>query len=298
MLNLYIWSNYIAPETVHKFEERHGVRVNLDIYDTNEALLAKVQAGNAAYDVLCPSNYPIEILRAPGAAAPLDHSALPHLSNLDPRFVDRDYDRGNRYSVPYFWGTCGHRLQPAARTGPVDSWAALWDPRFKGRVLMLDDARETLGAALKWKGHSLNATDPAELRDGPAPAAATRSRWCKVYDSANYDDVLLSGDVWLAQGWNGQFAKAHGPGPGPRLRDPEGGRAACSSTAWSSRLAPRTRSWPTPSSTSRWSPRSRPRSAAPCATRRPTARPCRCCRRRSANNPAIFPPDDVLAASS
>jgi spermidine/putrescine transport system substrate-binding protein/spermidine/putrescine transport system permease protein len=205
VLNLYIWSNYIAPETVQKFEKRYGVRVNVDLYDTNEALLAKIQAGNVGYDVLCPSNYPIEILLKQGALKPLDHSALPHLSNLDPRFLDRDYDRGNRYSVPYFWGTCGigYRRQKA---GAVSSWATLWDPRFRNRVLMLDDARETLGAALKWKGHSVNTTDPAVLAEAQR-LLIEQKPLVKTYDSANYHDVLLSGDVWVAQGWNGQFAK-------------------------------------------------------------------------------------------
>jgi spermidine/putrescine transport system substrate-binding protein/spermidine/putrescine transport system permease protein len=204
VLNLYIWSNYIAPETIQKFEKRHGVRVNLDLYDTNEALLAKVQTGNVAYDVLCPSNYPIQILLAQNLLRPLDHSALPNLANVDPGLLDRDYDPGNRYSVPYFWGTGGIGYRKS-KTGPVDSWGALWDPRFKGRILMLDDGREALGAALKWKGGSYNATDPAQL------ALAKRllieqKPLVRAYDSGNFHDVLLSGDVWLAQGWSGQFA--------------------------------------------------------------------------------------------
>ena len=205
-LNLYIWSNYIAPETIRRFEERHGVRVNLDLYDTNEALLAKVQAGNAPYDVLCPSSYIIEILLAQDLLQPLDHSALPHLRNVDPRFLDRPYDRRNRYSAPYVWGTCGIGYL-RSRTGPVDSWAALWDPRFAGRVLMLDDARETLGAALKRLGRSLNTRDEPWLRRAQA-LLLEQKPLVKTYDSANYHDVLASGDVWLAQGWNGQFAKA------------------------------------------------------------------------------------------
>jgi len=205
VLNLYIWSNYIAPETVQKFEKRYGVRVNVDLYDTNEALLAKVQTGNAAYDVLCPSNYPIQILLHQNLLRPLDHSALPHLTNVDPRLLDRDYDPGNRYSVPYFWGTCGIGYRKS-KAGRVDSWAALWEPRFKGRVLMLDDARETFGTALKWKGHSVNTTDPALLSAAQA-LLIQQKPLVKVYDSANFHDVLLSGDVWVAQGWNGQFAK-------------------------------------------------------------------------------------------
>jgi spermidine/putrescine transport system permease protein len=205
VLNLYMWSNYIAPETVQKFEKRYGVRVNLDLYDTNEALLAKVQSGNVSYDVLCPSNYPIQILLHQNLLRPLDHSALPHLSNVEPHLLNRDYDPGNRYSVPYFWGTCGIGYRKS-KAGRVDSWAALWDPRFKGRVLMVDDARETLGTALKWKGHSVNETDPKILAEAQR-LLIEQKPLVKVYDSANFHDVLLSGDVWVAQGWNGQFAK-------------------------------------------------------------------------------------------
>ncbi len=205
VLNLYIWSNYIAPETVKKFEARHGVRVNLDVYDTNEALLSKVSAGNVPYDVLCPSNYVVEILIKQGLLRPLDHGRLPNLRHLDPRFTNRDFDLGNRFSIPYFWGSAGIGYRKS-QAGSVDSWAALWDERFKGRVLMLDDPREAMGAALKWKGLSLNTRDEAELREAQRLLTAQRPL-VKIYDSANYHDVLLSGDVAVAQGWNGQFAK-------------------------------------------------------------------------------------------
>jgi spermidine/putrescine transport system permease protein len=206
VLNLYIWSNYISPETVSKFEKRYGVHVNVDLYDTNEALLAKVQTGNVAYDLLCPSNYPIEILLHQNLLRPLDHSALPHLVNIDPHFLDRDYDRGNRYSVPYFWGTCGIAYN-RKRVGRVESWGALWDPQYRGRILMLDDARETIGAVLKWKGFSVNTKDPATLSMAEG-LLLEQKPLVRTYNSSNFEDVLLSGDVWLAQGWNGQFAKA------------------------------------------------------------------------------------------
>ena len=205
VLNLYIWSNYIAPETVKKFEDRLGVRVNLDVYDTNEALLSKVSAGNVPYDVLCPSNYIVEILARQGVLKPLDHARLKNLRHLDPRFMNRAFDPGNRYSIPYFWGSAGIGYRKS-QTGAVDSWAALWDERFKGRVLMLDDPRETMGAALKWKGRSLNTTNEGELREAQRLLIGQKPL-VKVYDSANYHDVLLSGDVVVAQGWNGQFAK-------------------------------------------------------------------------------------------
>jgi spermidine/putrescine-binding protein len=205
-LNVYIWSNYIAPETVRRFEERHHVRVNVDVYDSNEALVAKMQSGNVDYDVVCPSSYTVQALIAQDLLRALDFSALPHFANMDPRFLDLAHDPHNRYSVPYFWGTTGiaYRQSKVAR---VDSWGALWDERYRGRILMLDDAREAFGAALKWKGLSVNTTDPARLAAAQRSLVAQRPL-VRAYNSSNFEDVLLSGDVWLAQGWNGQFARA------------------------------------------------------------------------------------------
>lgn len=211
-LNLFIWSNYIAPETIARFERRLGVKVNVDLYDSNEALLAKLQAGNAGYDVVCPSDYSVQVLLAQGLLRPLDRSRLPHLANVAAEFLDRPYDPGNAHSVPYFWGTTGIAYDRRRVHGKVDSWAALWDPRYAGRVLMLDDAREAFGAALKMRGHSLNTTDPRVLavaRDD----LLRQKRIVRAYNSTNFEDVLLSGDVWLAQGWNGQFAKAMDQSP-------------------------------------------------------------------------------------
>jgi spermidine/putrescine transport system permease protein len=206
-LNLFIWSSYIAPETIAKFEKRHGVKVNIDLYDSNEALLAKLQAGNAGYDVVCPSNYAVEAMIAQGLLRLLDHSALPHLANIDAAFLDRSFDAGNAHSVPYLWGTTGIAYYRKRVKAPVDSWSTLWDPAYEGRILMLDDAREAFGAALKLRGHGLNATDEKTLR-AARDDLLRQKPLVRTYNSSNFEDVLLSGDVWLAQGWNGQFAKA------------------------------------------------------------------------------------------
>jgi spermidine/putrescine-binding protein len=181
------------------------VRVNVDLYDSLEALLAKLQAGNASYDVVCPSSYAVEILLAQNLLFPLDRSALPHLANVDPVWLDRDFDPGNRHTVPYFVGTCGIGYR-RSKVGAVDSWAALWDPRWKGRVLMLDDPRETLGAALRRLGRSVNTSDEPVLREARR-LLVEQKPLVRAYDSANFEDALVAGDVWLAQGWNGEFAR-------------------------------------------------------------------------------------------
>ena len=152
------------------------------------------------------------MLRAQGLLRALDHSALPHLANVDPVFLDRPYDPGNAHSVPYFWGTSGIAYHRRRVAEPPTSWGALWDPRYAGRILMLDDAREAFGAALKWRGHSQNTRDP-RLLEAARDDLRRQKPLVRAYNSSNFEDVLLSGDVWIAQAWNGQIAKAMAQDP-------------------------------------------------------------------------------------
>jgi spermidine/putrescine transport system permease protein len=205
VLNLYIWSNYISPDTIKKFEARHNVRVNVDLYDSNEALLAKMQSASVDYDIICPTNYAVEILARQHLLATIDHRLLPHLGNLDPGFLDRPHDRGNQRSIPYVWGTGGVAYD-RTRVGDIDSWAALWDRKWAGKILMLDDPRETLGAALRRLGHSYNTKDAALLEQAKQMLIEQKPL-VRAYSSSNFDAVLQARDVWIAQGWSGQFAK-------------------------------------------------------------------------------------------
>ena len=192
VLNLYIWSNYIAPETLAEVRGAPRRAVNLDLYDTNEALLAKVQAGQRRLRRRsAPRTTRSRSCSRQGLLRPLDHSALPHLVNVDPRFLDRAYDPGNRYSVPYFWGTAGIAYR-RSRVGAVDSWAALWDPRFRGRILMLDDARETFGAALKRLGPQPEHHRPGAARGARSACCVEQKPLVRAYNSSNFEDVLLS----------------------------------------------------------------------------------------------------------
>jgi spermidine/putrescine-binding protein len=203
-VNLYIWTNYLPDEVVAGFEKRTGIHLNVDTYASNEALLDKVQSGVADYDVVVPSDYMMKILIPQKLLHPLDHARLPHLGNLDPRFLNEKYDPGNSYSVPYLWGTTG--LGYAKKLGVIDSWQAVFEPRYAGRVLMLDDVREVFGAALRLLGHSINERDPAILRKA-ADMLKNQKRLVRTYNSADFANLLATGDVDLAQGFNGELAK-------------------------------------------------------------------------------------------
>jgi spermidine/putrescine-binding protein len=203
-VNLYIWTNYLPDEVVAGFEKRTGIHVNVDTYASNEAVLDKVQSGVADYDVVVPSDYAMKILLSQKLLHPIDHARLPHFQNLDPRFLNQKYDPGNGFSIPYLWGTTG--LGFARKLGTIDSWQAVFEPKNGGRILMLDDMREAFGAALRLLGHSINERDPAVLKKA-ADMLKAQKRLVRTYNSADFANLLATGDVDLAQGFNGELAK-------------------------------------------------------------------------------------------
>jgi spermidine/putrescine transport system permease protein len=206
-LNIFIWSNYLPEEVIANFEQRYDARINVELYDSNEALLAKLQSGSVSYDIIVPSDYMVTVLKEQGLIQELNRDYLTNFSNLEPRLTGLPFDPDNRYSVPYMWGTTGIAYRRDKVNIPVESWEALWNPVFKDRISMLDDVRETFGAALKMTGHSLNSKDLAAIEQA-ARLLERQKPLVKAYDSGGFDQMLLSGDVWLAQSYSGQIARA------------------------------------------------------------------------------------------
>lgn len=206
-LNIFIWSNYLPESVVQEFEQRYNAKINIELYDSNEALLAKLQSGGANYDIIVPSDYMVTVLREQGLIAPLNLDDISNFSNLDPRFISLPYDPKNQYSIAYMWGTTGIAYRKDKVQATPDSWAVLLDEKYRDRIGMLDDVREPLGAMLKYMGKSLNSKDEVDI----APAAALllkQKPLVKAYDSGGFDQSLLAGDVWLTQAYSGQIAKA------------------------------------------------------------------------------------------
>jgi spermidine/putrescine-binding protein len=212
-VNIYIWTSYLPQEVVDGFQQRTGIKVNVDTYDSNEAILAKLQSGVADYDLVVPSDYMMRTLILQGLLQTLDHARLPHFKNLDPRFLNQQYDPDNGHSFPYLWGTTGIGYNRQKVKEPVDSWRALFDGRYAGRILMLDDAREAFGAALRLLGKSINETDPAVLRQA-AGMLKKQKALVRTYNSSDFANLLAAGDVDVAQGFNGEMAEAVANAPG------------------------------------------------------------------------------------
>jgi spermidine/putrescine-binding protein len=205
-LNLYIWSEYLPKEVIEEFTRRTGIEIRYDLYDSNEPVLEKLQSGVAAYDLVVPSDYMVRILIQLKLLRPLEKARLKNLGNLDPRFLDKEFDPKNGYSLPYVWGTTGYGYDRQKARRPLESWTPLFDPANRGEILMLDDMRECFAVALKSLGHSLNSTDPAVLKQA-ADLLKKQKPLVKTYNSGDYENILASGDVEYAHGYNGQLAK-------------------------------------------------------------------------------------------
>jgi spermidine/putrescine transport system permease protein len=211
-LNILIWSSYLPDSVIARFEQSSGAKLNVELYDSNEALLARLQASSSTYDIVVPSDYMVTVLRQQGLLEKLNRDLLTNFSNLDPSLLGLPYDPTNQYSVPYLWGTTGIGYRRDKISERIDSWAALWDVRYKDRIAMLDDVREVFGAALKLLGKSLNSTDPQDIAEA-AQLLLKQKPLVKAYDSGGFDQLLLSADAWIVQGYNGQIAKAMAEDP-------------------------------------------------------------------------------------
>jgi len=205
-VNIYIWTNYLPADVVADFEKKTGIKATVDTYDSNEALLAKLQSGVADYDIVVPSDYMLKVMIPEGLLQTLDPTRLTGFENLDPRLVNQKFDPKNGHSVPYLWGTTGIGYDKTKVKEPVDSWRAVFDERYAGRILMLDDVRDAFGAALRVMGRSINETDPAILRRA-ADMLKKQKRLVKTYNSSDFANLLAAGDVDIAQGYNGELAE-------------------------------------------------------------------------------------------
>ena len=212
-LNVYIWSEYIDPGIVTDFEKETSLRVNLSFYESTEDMVAKLQhaAGTSQYDLVVAPNQSVPMLVRLGLVQPLDHAKIPNLANLDAPFKDPSYDPGNRHSAAYQWGTVGLVYDREKLGAAPASWAVLFDPdRQAGTFLLIDEMRDMLGVALRYRGHSVNSTDEAELRDaGEAVLAAKGSENCQGFDAGvGGKNKVVAGVVDMAVVWNGDAVRA------------------------------------------------------------------------------------------
>lgn len=214
---LYNWVEYIDPTIKDAFLAECGVEVVETNFDSNETLLATLQAGGASYDVIVPSDYMVQILISEGYLMEIDKSVVTNLANMNKLNVNQYFDPEQKYTVPYLWGTSGFAVDTNAVTDYEASWSMVFEPSPEncGKISMLDDQRETLGAALMYLGYSLNSTDPAELEEAKNLLIA-QSECVRAYDSQTNDDLLISGETVFGHMWTGDAILAGLPDYGGR----------------------------------------------------------------------------------
>jgi len=212
VMNLYGWSDYVPQKLLDDFTAKYGITVNYDTYSSNEEMLAKLQAGASGYDVVIPSDYTVTIMVKQGMLETLDMSQIPNFSNLDKRFINHDYDPGNKYSIPYQWGTTALVYDKTTVPFEPKSYADLWDPRFKGRLVLLDDSREVFGMALLVLGYDRNATDPTQLQQAEQKLIELKPNILK-YDSDTPENSIINGEAWAGLVYNGNASLAYASDP-------------------------------------------------------------------------------------
>lgn len=201
VLNVYNWADYVDPDQVAAFEQEFNCTVLVDTFDTNESMLAALQAGATGYDVIFPSSYMCKIMSHQGLLIPLDHSRLPNLRNLDPAFKPLLLDKNNRFSIPYAFGYTGIGYRIDEVDAPKSSWDLFLNPEYAGRTTLLDDIRETLGAALIRLGYPINSTNEQQINE----AADLVIQWKKniaTFASEQYKTGIDAAEFILVQGYS------------------------------------------------------------------------------------------------
>ncbi|KOS62463.1 ABC transporter substrate-binding protein [Lysinibacillus agricola] len=205
-LTIFNWGEYIDPDLLKQFEKETGIHVIYETFDSNEAMMTKIQQGGTAYDIAVPSEYMIEKMKEENLLIPLDKTKIPNLKNIDPYFLDLPFDEDNKYSVPYFWGTVGIVYNPKL-VGNLDfsSWDDLWDPSLNRKVFLVDGAREVIGMGLNSLGYSLNSLNGHELREA-TDKLITLAPNVKAIIGDEITPLMINNEAAVALTWSGQAA--------------------------------------------------------------------------------------------
>ena len=219
VLNLYIWSDYLAANTLSDFEKQTGIKVHVAYFDTNETLETKLLAGNSGFDIVVPTASYFERQIKAGVYLPLDKSRLPSLRYMDGLLMSKvaQHDPGNAHGVIYMWGTNGigyneKMIKELLPKAPLDSWRMVFDPAVASKVAkcgisVLDSPAEMMRAVYNYLGKDPNSQSPEDLAQGEAVLTKIRP-YIRNINSSEYIEALANGDICLAVGYNGDILQA------------------------------------------------------------------------------------------
>ncbi len=167
---VYNWGEYINEDVIEMFEEEYDIEVIYDEFTENEDMYPIINIGEVNYDVVCPSDYMINRMINEGLLAELNYDNIPNIKNIDPTYLKsaEEFDPGNKYAVPYCWGTVGILYNKTMVDEPITSWSAIFDEKYQNEILMIDSVRDGMGIALKYLGYSMNTTEESQLEEAKA----------------------------------------------------------------------------------------------------------------------------------
>jgi spermidine/putrescine-binding protein len=210
LVNIYNWSDYIDDRTIPAFQAHSGVRVNYEVYSSNEDLMTKMRSGSAEFDIIVPTSWFVPTYKRLGLLQPLPQDLIPNLKNLDKAFVETDYDQGNKYSVAWQWGTTGIGYNKAkVPGGKVDSWKAIYEPDQSavGRISLIREVTDLIACTLIYLGKQPDSTSDADLQEVVRLIKSLKGKISKL-SSDTYIDDLAKSRSYLAQGWSGDVFQA------------------------------------------------------------------------------------------
>ncbi|PXV78814.1 spermidine/putrescine ABC transporter substrate-binding protein PotF [Pantoea sp. PNA 03-3] len=220
-LHVYNWSDYISPDTVPNFEKQTGIKVVYDVFDSNEVLEGKLMAGSTGYDVVVPSSSFLARQLQSGVFQPLDKSKLPNYKNLDPALMEKvaQHDPGNKYAIPYLWGTTGigynvEKVKAAlGADAPVNSWDLVLKPENLEKlkscgVSFLDAPEEIFATVLNYLGKDPNSSDPKDYSGAATDLLLKLRPNIRYFHSSQYINDLANGNTCVAIGWSGDILQA------------------------------------------------------------------------------------------
>ena len=206
VVNVCSWGEYIDESLIGEFEAQTGIHVNYQTAESNETLYSLLQTGGADFDVIVPSDYMIGRLIDEGMLAELDYSAIPNYDLIDPQYKSLSFDPENKYTVPYSWGTVGIIYNSKMVDEPITSWGAMFDEKYAGQVLMINNSRDALMAALCYLGYDINTTDEAQLTEAFQLVKNAKDRG--VYQDFVMDEVfgkMEGGNAAIAMYYAGDY---------------------------------------------------------------------------------------------
>jgi spermidine/putrescine transport system substrate-binding protein len=227
VLHIYTWADYVKPELVARFEAENGCKVVIDTFDSNEAMYAKLKAGASGYDLITPTSYMVSLMQSQGMLQPLNRSWLPNLIHIDSDYLAISLDPRMDHSVPYMMTNTGIAYLKSKVSDFVPSWGMFDRADLKGRSVMLNDMRETIGAALKFLGYSLNSTNIEELNKAKAVVLRWKANLAK-FENEQYKTGIASGEFLLVHGYSGDILQVQGENADIVFAMPrEGGAISC-----------------------------------------------------------------------